>query len=207
MKQGFKLLLVMVMVLGVFTLTGCGSKKEDNTVEISYKHGKGVFTLSVPKDEKGKAKYEFTTEKPKGISTSSSFYLVTDGALFGFSTDSWTYQTSQKYKDKYGEKTPTFDGYLEFIEDKDLFNKSYLPGLDQLEINGRKALRYYNRAGGSGDYDYYGYFYMIETDDVYPKSRAKMTVNYTSETLPKEIVEFDQETLDIISSLKITANK
>ena len=206
MRNGIKILLAAVLTLtAVFTLTGCGSKKEDNTKEISYTIGKGVFTVSVPKDEKGNAKYEFTEEKPKGISTSGSVYLVTDTAMFAFSTDGWTYQTSKDYKEKYGEKTPTFDGYLEFIEDKDLFNKSYLPGLEQFEINGRKALRYYNRAGGSGDYDYYGYFYMIEADDVYPKSRAKMTVNYKLDELPKETQEFDKETLNIINSLKITS--
>ena len=206
MKKVGKLLLVMVLaVASVFTLTGCGSsKKEDNTVEISYTIGKGVFTLSVPKDAKGKAKYEFTTEKPKGITTSGTVYLVTDAAKFAFSTEGWSYQTSQKYKDKYGDKTPSFDGYLEFIEDKDLFNKSYLPGLEQFTINERKALRYYNRAGGSGNYDYYGYFYMVAADDIYPKSRVKFTVNYITDEQPKEIVEFDKETLDIINSLKIT---
>ena len=46
MKQGFKLLLVMVMVLGVFTLTGCGSKKEDNTVKISYTHSLILGTIT-----------------------------------------------------------------------------------------------------------------------------------------------------------------
>ena len=205
MNRIFKLVLVMVLAFSVFTITGCGNKKEEsNTVEISYTIGKGVFTVSVPKDEKGNPKYEFTTEKPKGITTSGSVYLVTDTAMFAFSTDGWTYQTSKDYKEKYGEKTPTFDGYLEFIEDKDLFNKSYLPGLEQLEINGRKALRYYNRSGGSGDYDYYGYFYMVAVDDVYSKSRAKFTVNYIVDKQPKESKEFDKETLDIIKSLKIT---
>ena len=216
MKKIFSLVLTFVLIAGcVFMVTGCNKKengksgkkeKKDDTVVISYTHGKGVFKLSVPKDEEGNAKYEFTTEKPKEISTSSTFYLVTDTAVFGFSTSGLSYNTSQKYKDKYGDVKATFAGYLEFIEDKDLFNKSYLPGLEQFKLNGRDALRYYNRVGGSGDYDYYGYFYMIGVDDIYTGSRAGMTVNYKLEEKPKEAKEFDKETLSIIKSLKIEAN-
>ena len=217
MKKLISLSLVIVLLLtGLFTLTACdngggegegGSENTESkikTVDISYTHGKGVFTLSVPQNEDGTPKYEFTTEKPAEISTSATFYLVTDTAVFGFSTAGMSYNTSKDYKEKYGETDASFDGYLEFIEDSDLFNKSYLPGLEQFEINGRKALRYYNRAGGSGDYEYYGYFYFIGVDDIYPKSRAGMTVNYKVDERPKEAQEFDEETLSIIKSLKIT---
>ena len=65
--------------------------------------------------------------------------------------------------------------------------------MEQFEINGRKALRYYNRVGGSGDYKYWGYFYMIASDDVYPGSHMNMTVNYKDEEKPSEVKEFDQE--------------
>ena len=214
MKKFKKIVLVLVLMLSsLLIVTGCDkskdkeTKKKVDTKDISYTFGKGVFTVSVPKDSEGKAKYEFTTQKPSEISTSASFYLVTDKAVFGFSTAGMTYNTSQKYKDKYGDKKATFDGYLEFIEDKDLFNKSYLPGLEQFKINGRKALRYYNRAGSPGSYKYFGYFYFIGVDDIYPGSRAGMTVNYKTDEKPTEIEEFDTETLDIIKSLKITASK
>ena len=201
--------LVLIMMLGVCIITGCSKKdtNDDSTVEISYKLGKGIVKVSVPKDKDGKEKYNFTTEKPKGISVTKTFYLVTDKAMIGFATSGLSYNTSVKYKEKYGDKKATFDGYLEFIEDKDLFNKSYLPGLEQMKINGRKALRYYNREGSSNNYKYYGYFYLIGVDDVYPGSRFELVVNYNEEEKPKEIKEFDKETLEIIKSLKIEANK
>jgi len=213
MKKIISFLLTVSLLTGsVFMLTGCDKngggkeKKVDNTTPISYELGKGTFTVNVPKDEEGNPKYEFTKDKPAEISTSATFYLVTDTAVFGFSTSGLSYNTSTKYKDKYGDTKASFDGYLEFIEDKDLFDKSYLPGLEQFEINGRKALRYYNRSGSSNNYKYYGYFYMIGVDDIYPGSRAGMTVNYKLDEKPSEIQEFDDETLAIIKSLKITAN-
>lgn len=206
MKKLFKLLTVILCAGFVFLATGCENKKVDNTVKISYENGKGVFTVSVPKNEDGTPKYEFTTEKPKEISSSASFYLVTDTAVFGFSTSGLSYNTSKDYKAKYGDKKASFEGFLEFIEDKDLYNKTiYLPGLEQFELNGRKALRYYNRVGGSGSYKYYGYFYMIGVDDIYTGSRVGMTVNYKVDEKPTEAQEFDEETLAIINSLTIEA--
>ena len=209
----YKNLLCLLLIAVVVLFAGCDKtkdnkekeKKEDNTVEISYTHGKGIVTLKVPKNEDGTPKYEFTTEKPKGLSVSKTFYLVTDNSMLGFATSGMSYNTSTKYKEKYGDVKATFDGYLEFIEDKDLFNKSYLPGLEQFKLNGRKALRYYNRAGSPGSYDYYGYFYFIGVDDLYPGSKFDMVVNYKEEEKPKESKEFDKETLDIIKSIKITA--
>ena len=214
MKKVSKILLVLVlMVTGLF-LTGCdknknngGKEKKVDTTKITYDLGKGKVTLEVPKDKDGNPKYEFTKDKPEGLSVTKTFYLVTDKSMIGFATSGLSYNTSAKYKEKYGDTKASFAGYLEFIEDKDLFDKSYLPGLEQFKINGRKALRYYNRVGGSGDYKYYGYFYMVGADDIYPGSKFEMVVNYKDEEKPKEAKEFDKETLDIIKSLKITENK
>ena len=212
MKNMRKVLLTLVLVAGIFTLVGCGkdskkTAKKDNTTQISYAHGKGTIKVSVPKDKDGKAKYEFTTEKPEGVTISKTFYLVTDKAIIGFASSGLSYNTSVKYKEKYGETKATFDGYLEFIEDKELFNKSYLPGLEQFKINGRKALRYYNRVGGSGSYKYYGYFYFMAADDIYPGSKLDIVVNYKDEEKPTEAKELDKETLDIIKSIKLVQSK
>lgn len=212
MKKFLSFMLMATVVAGsLFLVTGCEkdkkeSEKKKNTVEISHTLGKGKITLSVPKDEEGNAKYNFTEEKPKEISKSATFYLVTEDTIIGFLTSGMSYNTSKDYKAKYGETKATFEGYLEFIEDKDLFNKSYLPGLEQFEINGRKALRYYNRVGGSGDYKYYGYFYMIGADDIYPGSKVELILNYKTEEKPKEAKEFSDEILNIIKSLKIESN-
>lgn len=199
--------LSLILLLGLIILTGCDNAKKNKGVEISYTHGKGTITVTVPKDKEGNPKYQFTTEKPTGISVTKTFYLVTDGSMIGFSTSGMSYNASIKYKEKYGDKKASFDGYLEFIEDKDLFNKSYLPGLEQFEINGRKAIRYYNRAGASGSYKYYGYFYMIGVDDIYPGSKLDLVVNYKGEEKPTEIKEFDEEALEIIKSIKVIENK
>ena len=207
-----KVLLIMVLMIStMFVVTGCGNngekKAKKDVAKISYELGKGTITMEVPKDKDGNPKYEFTTEKPEGLTVSKTFYLVTDKAMIGVATTGLSYNTSAKYKEKYGDKKASFEGYLEFIEDKDLFNKTYLKGLEQFEINGRKALRYYNLAGSPGNYKYFGYFYMVGVDDIYPGSKLDIVVNYKDEEKPTEAKEFDKETLDIINSIKVVENK
>ena len=65
MKKIINLTLIVTMMLGLVVLTGCdknanggNTAKKKNTTDISYTHGKGTITLSVPKNEDGTAKYE-----------------------------------------------------------------------------------------------------------------------------------------------------
>ncbi len=213
MKKALSITLVIVLLaIGLFVLTGCenggegGGSKPANTVEITRTFGKGKFTLSVPKKEDGTPKYEFTDTKPEKAKGSGTFYLETENSVLSFSTKGWVYNTSKDYKAKYGEDTKaTWDGYIEFMNDESISSRPKLSGMEQFEINGRKALRYYSREGGSGDYTYFGYNYMIAVDDVYTGSNGNIGVYYKLDEYPKEAKEFDQETLDIIKSLKITS--
>ena len=207
MKKVISLFSIMILVVGgLFVLTGCEKEKkvDDNTVTISRTLGRSTVTLKVPKNADGTPKYNFIDTKPEGLSKSGTFYLSTDTANFAFATSGLVYNTSKDYKAKYGETKATFDGYLEFMDDTTISSRPKLAGIERFEINGRKALRYYNRTGGSGKYEYYGYFYMVAVDDIFPGSKFDMAVNYKVDQRPTEIQEFDAETLAIIKSLKIT---
>ena len=121
-----------------------------------------------------------------------------------FSTHTLVYNTATYFKEKHGEQPASFEGYLEWMKEPESTIK--LSGLEQFEINGRKALRYYSRTGSSGDYVYHGYNYMVGVDDIYKGSNLDIGVYYKGEET-KESKEFDQETLDIINSLKVTLNQ
>lgn len=211
MRKTLSVIVVMLLVSGLFILSGCekkekGQEKKDG-VDISYVNGNGTFTVTVPKDKDGKAKYEFTTTKPEGSKKTATFYLETDNSILTFATSGWVYNTSKDYKSKYGDKKATYDGYIEFMDDESISSRPKLSGMERFEINGRKALRYYNRTGGSGDYQYFGYNYIMECDDIYPGSNVNMVVYYKTDEKLTEAKEFDQETLDIINSLKLTETK
>ena len=200
-------LVIMLAVAGLFILTGCektegGEEAKAKGVEIAQVQGKGTISIVVPEKEDGTAKYEFTTDKPEGVKGSGTFYLDTDTAVLSFGTYGLVYNTAVKYKEKYGEQSATFDGYIAWANDKD--SGINMAGWEELEINGRKAVRYYSRTGGSGDYVYHGYIYVVGVDDIYTGSDLQIGVYYKGDEV-KESKEFDQEVLDIINSLKVTA--
>ena len=204
-------LAAIVLSAGLFILTGCengnngGAKKIDG-VEISQTQGAGKISIVVPKKEDGTAKYQFTTTKPSAVKGSGTFYLETDNTAFSFGTHGLVYNTGTEYKQKYGEVPATFDGYLAFMDDTTMSSRPKLAGIEKYEINGRKAIRYYSRTGGSGDYVYHGYNYAVGVDDIYKGSDLEIGVYYKGDEI-KESKEFDQETLDIINSLKVVANQ
>ncbi|MBP3255201.1 MAG: hypothetical protein J6M60_01745 [Clostridia bacterium] len=211
MKKTISIIIVAILLAtGLFVLTGCenggDNTKKINGVEISETLGKGKITVVVPKKEDGTAKYGFTKDKPKEAKSSGTFYLETDTAVFSFGTHSLVYNTGKEYKEKHGETEATFDGYLAFVEDTTMSSRPRLSGMEKLEINGRKAIRYHSKTGGSGNYVYHGYDYAISADDIYKGSDLEIGVYYKGEEV-KESKEFDQETLDIINSLKIELNQ
>ena len=217
MKKVISILLVVALMLTcLFVLTGCdkggaeGGKEADKpkTATISEELGKGIISVEVPQNEDGTAKYEFTKEKPEGFKRSGTFYLVTDKAIFAFATSGLVYNTNTQYKEKYGETKATFDGYLAYMDDTSLSSRPQLAGCERFDdLNGRKAIRYYARSGGSGEYTYYGYNYRVGVDDIYPGSGLDLIVYYKLDEFPSEVQEFDEETLAIIDSLKITAKE
>ena len=196
------ILVVVIFATGLFVLTGCDFGK--NSVEIFKTMGKVKVTLSVPKKEDGTPKYEFTDEKPEQA-TIGDFYLMTDKTVFTFSTSGLVYNTASNFKEKNGDKPASFDGYLDWINDSD--SKINLSGMEKLDLNGRKALRYHNRTGSYGKYTYDGFFYMVAADNIIPGSYISMTVNYKEEEKPTESKEFDEETLYIIKSAKFAINE
>lgn len=197
--------IIALLTASLFAFAGCGeTKKKADTTDITYALNKAKYTVSVPKNEDGSAKYEFTTEKPENAKISGSFYLVTDNAVITFTSSRMVYQTGVAYKAKYGEKDATFDGYLEWVDDKD--SGIRLGGLEKLEINGRKAIKYQNREGSSNAYKYYGFQYKVACDDVTPGSCLDIAVRYGETEGESEPKAIDEETQAIIDSLKISAN-
>ncbi len=209
LNLGLKTMLLCSLLV---IMAGCGTKNEGennklsfNGVETTYTYGNEIYAMSVPKNDDGKAKYTFTEELPNEVEYEGAFYLETDNAVIIFNSEGLVYNTSYMYREKYGDKSATFDNYLEWIKDEDSNIK--LNGFEELKINDRKAIRFYINAGSGGDYTYYGYRYNISLDDVTEGSNLEMSVYYKNDEDLKAPKELDQETLDIISSLKITSNK
>jgi len=209
--------IIAILATSIFIFSGCGNKeenkggkeesKETNKVEISTEFFKGTLKLSVPKNEDGTPKYEFTKEKPATATkfANGTYYLETDKAVITFASKGLVYNTSKDYKAKYGEVKATFQGYLDFMNDP----SSTIPkdNTEVLEINGRKAVKRPSRQGSSGDYKYFGYYYMVEADEVVPGSYVEIGVFYKGEEEHKSADPIDDETQAILNSYSLKLNE
>ena len=214
MKKVLSIALVTIMLLsGLAIFSGCGDnkggngneKKDENKVEISAVHGKGTIKVNVPKKEDGSAKYEFTKTKPETAPkfANGTFFIETEKAIISFSTMGLAYNTSTQYKQKYGDVKATFQGYIDFMND----SSSTIPKADEiLEINGKKAVKRASKQGGSGDYKYFGFYYMIEADEFYPGSYLNVGVFYKDGVERTSAEPMDEETQAIIDSITVVAN-
>ena len=212
--------LVLVLVLSVFALTGCNKSGEGEsdksgkstgrkTTELSYT-APSIYKLkvSVPveKDESGEEKpvYEFTEESPEGVKDlfyGEGQYLAGDKVVMTFETTSYTYHTGVSYKEAHGDVTPSFEGFKEFVLDEN--STSTLKGSEVTKVGDREVLKAEYRQG-TGKGELYGYRYIINIDDIYPRGYFTLSV-VTADGNPESVesVFADEEVIALINSVVI----
>jgi len=206
-------LIIILLVASVFVLTGCnkgvGKAAGRNTTEISYS-APSIYSikLNVPvnKNDAGEEEpvYEFTEELPEAVEDllyKSGTYLVGDKVVATIETTSYTYQTGVAYKEEHGDVTPSFESFKEFIFADD--STSTLQKSEETKIGDREALKDEYRIG-SGSGDLYGYRYIINIDDIYP--RGYMTITFVTADGSSESAEAtfaDAEVQAMIDSISI----
>ena len=220
MKRTLTVLLVAVLLIaGLFVLTACGNGETNGegggnskikTVEISHKTSMYEIKTSVPvktgDDGQEVPAYEFVEDVPEAVKDffyGGGTFLVGDKVVAGVETESYTYQTGRDYKEKYGEVTPSFESFKEFVYSEG--SSSTLKQSELVKIGDREAMKAEVRVG-SGSGDLYGYRYVINIDDVYP--RGYMEITFLRPDGEKEGVEetfADAEVQTIINSIVISA--
>lgn len=219
-KTGVVISLIAVLISSLFVFSGC--KKSDNTVDrykgrptkqITYT-APSIYTLKVnvpfEKNDAGEevTVYNFRDEMPESVSEifwGGANYLVGDKVVASFSTSSYTYQTGVAYKEAHGDVTPSFEGFKEFIFDEN--STSTYKKAEVTKLGDREALKNEYRYGaGSGVM--YGYQYIINIDDIYPRGYFEIAI-VTADGKPEsvETVFSDDEVNAIINSIVVEGQK
>lgn len=212
-KTVFTILIIITLLSTLFLITGCGNdnseEKKIETIETFYNLGTTKIKVLVPKiqaeDGTDKPKYEFTTTKPENAEARGSVYLVTDKAIFAFSSSRLVYNTGIAYKEKYGEQPASFAGWVSFVKDPDSKMSLTIKNFEEIKLNNRDAAKYDYRYGtGSGEL--HGYNYRINIDELVPGSMLELVVT-TKEGKTgdiKSVIE-DEEVKTILNSITIEA--
>ena len=158
MKKTLNIALVLILLLsGLFILTGCGNNSTDssndkNKKELHYDYTGTDVSVKVPEE----SKYQFTKEKPKNsIYFSGSFYLVGEGEKIAVSFSS----------DKlFGDGVKTFNDFVTYLK-SDKYTGTY-EIKEEVKIGGRDAFRMDFRYGSTASDNLYGYTYIVSADGV-----------------------------------------
>mgnify|MGYP006391660881 CR=1 FL=1 len=153
MKKVLSLVLVTILLLsGLFVLTGCGEK--NTGVETSTTLGDIKITAKVPGNEEGQPTYTFTTEKPENtIYFTGSTYLTGEKVNIAFES-----------KKVLGTDSKTYSDMLNFIKSDSYTGTVKIK--EELKIGDRDAIKTNFYYGANNDSGLYGYRYYINIDDV-----------------------------------------
>ena len=207
--------LIIVLVASMFVLTACNSVGEGEKstgrkmVDITY-DAPSMYSVkvSVPVDKSDSGEdlpiYAFVEKVPEEVKaylSDSGVILAGDKIVATFVTTSYTYQTGVAYKEAHGDVTPSFEGFKEFINEEG--STSTLKGAEETTIGGREALKKEYRQG-SGNGDLYGYYYVVNIDDLYPRGYMSITVvTADGKSESTEAIFSDTEVQSIIDSIEI----
>lgn len=196
MKKVLSLALIMIlMISGLFVLTGCEKKDGENggsepakaTRKLTYDYTGTEVSLEVPEES---SYTEFTTEEPENsIYFSGTFYLVGEPVNIAFGSDRL-----------FGTDVTTFDEFAEYLQ-SDTYTGTYKIK-EETKIGDRKALRMDYRYGSTSSDNLYGYSYLVDGGETDPGLyytidvvKSDFTLGDIAETMESE------EVTDILNSI------
>ncbi|MGN0609730.1 MAG: hypothetical protein ACI4J6_11025 [Oscillospiraceae bacterium] len=150
-------------------------------------------TLNLPASEAGdgslESKYVVEESTQRG---SSDCGIASDTVAIELTYKSYTFQTNMYYQEKYGEKDPNFENYVEYMLDSSL-QDAFTTGIEETKVGDYEALKYI----------YNGVNYVLNVDGL-PAQFIVAVIPLTEDADP-EALAADPEINSIINSIKVEA--
>lgn len=123
---------------------------------------------------------------------SSDCGVANDTVAIELAYYSYTFQTNMYYQEKYGEKDPNFENYVEYMLDSSL-QDAFTTGIEETKVGDYEALKYI----------YNGVNYVLNVDGL--PARFIVSVIPLTEDADLEALAADPEINSIINSIKVEA--
>lgn len=150
-------------------------------------------TLNLPASEAGdgslEPKYAVEESTQRG---SSDCGVANDTVAIELMYKSYTFQTNSYYQEKYGEKDPNFENYVEYMLDSSL-QDVFTTGIEETKVGDYEALKYI----------YNGVNYVLNVEGL--PAQFIVAVIPLNEDVDLEALAADSEINSIINSIKVEA--
>lgn len=217
MKRMTAILLTLIMI---GSLTACGGHKKEKAPEtLSQTESENESVTQEPEETEPAEPtveqvldtyyYKATLNLPAAEADDGSLepkYAVEESTQWGSSDCgvandtvaielayySYTFQTNMYYQEKYGEKDPNFENYVEYMLDSSL-QDAFTTGIEETKVGDYEALKYI----------YNGVNYVLNVDGL--PARFIVSVIPLTEDADLEALAADPEINSIINSIKVEA--
>lgn len=213
MKKLLNLSLIIALLIGMlFILTACGGETKvdepkETTAEIeampTYTAKSFKVTATVPAIETVNEEKEKVVTPNYTVSTSNLKYsnadvgIIGENVEFDFDYTSYSYNTYLSYKEKYDSKEPSYENYLEYLNDPDFdSDKGDQKNFEEVTVAGYNAIKYkFNKS----------MIYVIKCDELDNSIRFELRVTPISDETKIEDLLTNEEVTTIMKSFKINA--
>lgn len=129
-------LIAILLVGGLFALTGCGDKGKDenSTTEVALEpwYCKATFTVPAAKNDNNELEPIYKVEEEtKG---GNDCGIANDKVAIELKYSSWSYTSYANYKEKYGDKAGSYANYLEYLKDAEFDSQKTLKSNNVKEV-------------------------------------------------------------------------
>ena len=169
------------------------SEPSEPTVEQVLESYYFKATLNLPAEEAGDGSLEPKYAVEESTQWGSSLCgIANDTVAIELLYKSYTFHTNIYYQEKYGEKDPNFENYVEYMTDSSL-QDSFTTGIEETKVGDYEALKYL----------YNGVNYVLNVDEL--PAQFSIAVIPLNEDADLEDLAADPEINSIINSIKLEA--
>lgn len=188
------LAIIVLIIVGIVMITSKNGGSSGDALTLTQEEAEYTMSIKVPedKDNKGTSKYKLVTAD-SGVELKdeyTQYAVIGDKVQIEFEYTNYVYQTTVKYKAKYGEKDTNFANYKQALLDSEI---SYINDVEEMNVNGKEAVQY------KADKQL---MRVLNTDNISKKKLIYINIHPVNENDSIEELVQQEEIKDMIDSIE-----
>jgi len=134
-------LVIIALIIGAIIMFTKKGNSPGDPLTLTQEETEYTMSIKVPGNKNGETKYKLV-KADSGVEFKdeyTQYAVIGDKVQIEFEYTNYVYQTTVKYKAKYGEKDTNFANYKQALLDSSI---SYINDVQEFKVNGKDAVQY-----------------------------------------------------------------
>jgi len=140
-KKIIIVLVIIALIIGAIIMFTKKGNSPGDPLTLTQEETEYTMSIKVPGNKNGETKYKLV-KADSGVEFKdeyTQYAVIGDKVQIEFEYTNYVYQTTVKYKAKYGEKDTNFANYKQALLDSSI---SYINDVQEFKVNGKDAVQY-----------------------------------------------------------------